>query len=176
MKIASVQANAVKIPRRDAEVAGTARLQVRLRNGSAMLSISASAYRFLNSNRTIYSTHIEALLVRTFFEARALNILQPDVGRTGFTEGRKIASLADVFYVPVALLICIGLGPQISAALPLAEVCSNLLVTECNQLVNQVTNRFLDEPIDIAATQLRLPEGAGLGVTPNPETLREFIV
>jgi D-galactarolactone cycloisomerase len=82
-----------------------------------------------------HRTRFELLPV---FEAGALDILQPDVGRVGITEGRKIASPADVFHVPCAPHISIGLGPQIAAALHLAAACSNLLVTEGNPLVYQL--------------------------------------
>src|SRR6185295_884596 len=79
-----------------------------------------------------YRTRFELL---PFFEARALDILQPDVGRTGITEGRKIASLAETFHIPIAPHISIGLGPQIAASLNLNAAAPNLRVIECNPLV-----------------------------------------
>src|SRR5262249_6050020 len=46
-----------------------------------------------------YRTRWELL---PFFESRAMDIVQPDIGRCGITEGRKIATLADTFQMPVA--------------------------------------------------------------------------
>jgi len=69
--------------------------------------------------------------------------LQPDVGRTGISDGREIASLAEALHVSVALRISIGLGPQIAAAPYLAAAFSNLTLTECNPLVYRVAKPFL---------------------------------
>ena len=120
-----------------------------------------------------YRTRFELL---PFFEARALDIVQPDVGRTGITEGRKIASMADAFHVAIAPHISIGLGPQIAAALHLNAATTNLRVIESNPLVYEVANRFLDEPIDFTASDVSVPSGPGLGIAPNLEALERFIV
>lgn len=120
-----------------------------------------------------YRTRFELL---PFFEARALDIVQPDVGRTGITEGRKIASMADGFHVPIAPHISIGLGPQIAAALHLSAATTNMRVIECNPLVYEVANRFLDEPIDFTSSSLNVPSGPGLGIAPNLEAIQHFLV
>jgi len=120
-----------------------------------------------------YRTRSELL---PFFEARALDIVQPDVGRTGITEGRKIASLAEAFHVPLAPHTSIGLGPQIAASLHLNAAATNLRVIECNPLVYKVANRYLDDPIDFTASGLGVPSGPGLGIVPNLEALENFIV
>src|SRR5262249_21265408 len=91
-----------------------------------------------------YRTRFELL---PFFEARALDVVQPDVGRVGISEGRKIANLAEAFHVPVAPHISIGLGPQIAAALHLAAATVNLKTVECNPKVFEIANRFLREPM-----------------------------
>jgi galactonate dehydratase len=108
-----------------------------------------------------YRTRFELL---PFFEQRALDIVQPDLGRVGLTEGQKIAALAETFHVAVAPHVSIGLGPQIAAALHFAAACPNLLVLECNPKIYEAANRFLKNPLSIAPTSLKIPEGPGLGI------------
>jgi len=74
-----------------------------------------------------YRTRYELL---PFFGAGGVDILQPDIGRSGLSEGRKLAILADTFHVPIAPHISIGLGPQIAAALHLSAACVNLQAIE----------------------------------------------
>ena len=40
--------------------------------------------------------------LREAFERRAFDIVMPDIGRTGLTEGMAIATLADTYNIPVA--------------------------------------------------------------------------
>jgi D-galactarolactone cycloisomerase len=84
-----------------------------------------------------YRTRYELL---PFFEAGGVDILQPDIGRSGLSEGGKLAILADTFHVPIAPHISIGLGPQIAAALHLIAACVNLQAIECNPQVYAVAN------------------------------------
>lgn len=115
-----------------------------------------------------YRTRFELL---PFFEARALDILQSDAGRTGITEGRRIAAVADTYHVSQAPHISIGLGPQLAAALHLAAASPGLLVVECNPKVLEVANRFLRAPIAFDASALVAPSGPGLGIEINEDLL-----
>ena len=65
--------------------------------------------------------------MRPFFEAGAVEVYQPDIGRTGITEGMKLCSLAELCNVPVAFHVSIGLGVQIAAALHVAASIPNLM-------------------------------------------------
>lgn len=120
-----------------------------------------------------YRTRFELL---PFFEQRALHIVQPDLGRTGITEARRIASVAGAFQVSVAPHVSIGLGPQIGAALHFAAACPNLRILECNPKVYEAANRFLREPLPLTPGTLAPPERPGLGVQPNLDALKPFIV
>jgi D-galactarolactone cycloisomerase len=110
-----------------------------------------------------------------FLNSGALDILQPDIGRTGLTEGRKIAALAETFHVPLAPHISTGLGPQIAAALHFGAASSSLLICECNPKVYSVANKFLVEPIDISPSHLNVPTGPGLGIEINEAALYDHI-
>jgi galactonate dehydratase len=118
-----------------------------------------------------YRTRFELL---PFFERRALHIVQPDLGRTGLTEARKIASLAETFHVQVAPHVSTGLGPQIAAALHFAAACPNFRILECNPKVYEVANRFLQAPLSMTPALLAPPAGPGLGIDIRLEELRPF--
>lgn len=118
-----------------------------------------------------YRTRFELL---PFFEQRALDIVQPDLGRVGITEVRKIAALAETFHIAVAPHVSIGLGPQIAAALHFATACPNLLMLECNPTIYEIANRFLKNPVAIAPAGLKAPEAPGLGIELNLVDLEPF--
>jgi D-galactarolactone cycloisomerase len=114
--------------------------------------------------------------MKPFFEAGAVEIYKPDIGRTGITEGIKLCALSELHNVPVALHISIGLGVQIAAALHVAAALLNLLFVECNPKVWLVAEQFLRVSLPIAAGVVGLPEGVGLGVEIDEAKLQPFIV
>jgi galactonate dehydratase len=114
--------------------------------------------------------------LRPFFEAGAVDVLQPDIGRTGVTEGMKLAALAETYNVPVALHVSIGLGVQIAAALQVAASIPNLLFVECNPQVWQVADTLLKSSLPVGAGVVGIPQGLGLGVEIDEEKLQSFIV
>jgi len=113
--------------------------------------------------------------MRPFFEAGALGVYQPDVGRTGSTEGMKLCSLAELCNVPVAFHVSIGLGVQIAAALHVAASIPNLMYVECNPKVWQVAEGLLKASLPVGAGVVGIPEGPGLGVEIDEEKLRPFV-
>jgi galactonate dehydratase len=119
-----------------------------------------------------YRTRFELL---PFFQAKGLDLLQPDIGRTGITEGRKIAALSETFHVPIAPHLSIGLGPQIAAALHFASAIPNLEIVECNPKVFEIANRFLQEPLSFSPSTISIPEGPGLGISIDEQKLRDVI-
>jgi galactonate dehydratase len=114
--------------------------------------------------------------LRPFFEAGAVEVLQPDIGRTGVTEGMKLAALAESYNAPIALHVSIGLGVQIAAALHVAASIPNLLFVECNPQVWQVADTLLTSSLPVGAGVVGIPNGVGLGVEIEEEKLQPFIV
>jgi galactonate dehydratase len=114
--------------------------------------------------------------LKPFFDAGAVEILQPDIGRSGITEGLKLCALAELHNVPVALHISIGLGVQIAAALHVAAALPNLLLVECNPQVWRVAETLLKASLPSGAGVVGLPDGAGLGVEVDEEKLQPYIV
>lgn len=141
------------------DVAGHARLTA---NAEVPIAIGES-----------YRTRFEML---PFFQSGALDILQPDIGRSGLTEGRKLAALAETFHVPLAPHVSIGLGPQIAAALHFGAACGNLLVMECNPSVYEAANVFLKDPIEFNFASLAVPTAPGLGVEIDEAELSQFVI
>jgi galactonate dehydratase len=84
-----------------------------------------------------------------FFDGGAMKIVQPDLGRTGITEGLRIAREAERRGVEVIPHVSIALGPQLAAAIHFAAAVPNCTMLEFNPTVLEMANRYLAEPISI---------------------------
>jgi galactonate dehydratase len=113
--------------------------------------------------------------MKPFFDAGAVEILQPDIGRSGITEGMKLCALAELHNVPVAFHISIGLGVQIAAALHVAASIPNLMLVECNPKVWQVAETLLKASLPVGAGVVGIPDGVGLGIEIDEDKLQPFI-
>lgn len=100
-----------------------------------------------------------------FFREGAVEVLQPDLGRCGITEGLRLASLAGA--APVVPHLSIAFGPQIAAALHFAAATPNCGLAEFNPSVLETANRFLAEPLRIEKASYQVPPGPGLGIEPH---------
>jgi D-galactarolactone cycloisomerase len=120
-----------------------------------------------------YRTRFEVL---PFFERGAVGVLQPDLGRSGITEARKLAVLADTHHVPIAPHVSIGLGPQVAAAIHLAAATPNLLLLECNPEVFELSTRLAHGALDWSVAGVPAPHEPGLGVHVDEEAVRRVAV
>ena len=68
--------------------------------------------------------------LREVFERRACDITMPDIARTGLTEGKRIASLADTYNIPVTPHIGGGGILSIAATVQFSAVIPNFLIME----------------------------------------------
>jgi galactonate dehydratase len=109
--------------------------------------------------------------MRPFFEAEALTVFQPDLGRCGITEGLRLAAEAQHHDAAVVPHISIAFGPQIAAALHFAAAAPGCDLTEYNPQVLTVANRFLHEPIRMEGNCYLVPQGPGLGIEINESVL-----
>jgi len=109
-------------------------------------------------------------------EARAADYLMPDVTWTGgISELKKIATLAEAYYVPISPHdaggpVNILAGGHVMLTVPNAhklETCRATL---------QSYDAFIDTPLDIRDGHLHLPGRPGLGIDMNIEALRERLV
>jgi len=113
---------------------------------------------------------------RPFIEQRAMDIVQPDVGRTGITELMHIASLAQTWNLQVAPHLSVGLGPCIAASIHVAAALPNLFMLEYQPPVFELANQLLDTPLMCEAGHYALPQGAGLGIAINEARVRESVM
>lgn len=103
--------------------------------------------------------------VAPFLEAGAVDVVKQDIAWTGgFTELRKVASLADQFELGVAPHNCLGpIG--FAATLHASAAMPNLYLMETVRSFLNVHHRDLIEEIPtIADGRLAVPEAPGLGV------------
>lgn len=99
-----------------------------------------------------------------FFEAQAMQIVQPDLGRTGITEGLRIAREAERRGVEVMPHVSIAMGPQLAAAIHFAAAIPNCKLLEFNPTVLDTANRYLQLPLRIDGDCYIVPQEPGLGV------------
>lgn len=110
---------------------------------------------------------------RELLENGGCRIVQPDLMHAGgFTEVRRIAALADMYYVPVAPHnpggpICTAASMHLAAAIP------NFLILEQMEPQRAMRDRASSVPIAFDNGDFLLPEGPGLGVEPDLEALRD---
>lgn len=105
----------------------------------------------------------------------ALRFVQPDLGRTGLSEGLRIAVLAAGHNAAVLPHVSIALGPQIAAAIHFSAAVENAPLLEFNPAVLEMANRFLAVPLRVEDAQWLVPEGPGLGVCLKEAELRAAI-
>ena len=111
-----------------------------------------------------------------WFEGKALTIAQPDIGRCGITEGRRICELAQLFHTPVSLHMGICGAALIAASMQVAAGTTNVEFIEYQPPSVEAANRYLMNPIICEAGEFHLPEGPGLGIEFNEEVLASYTV
>jgi D-galactarolactone cycloisomerase len=107
---------------------------------------------------------------------RALDIAQPDVARTGITEARTIAATASSLHIPVAPHHSTGLGVALAAGIQLAASLDNLLAFEFQPDTLPMANAILTTPIGGGPGQFTVPDGPGLGVQVDRETVEQAVI
>lgn len=101
---------------------------------------------------------------RAWLQARAVDLCQPDVARTGITEAMAIAELAAAYHVPVAPHHSVGLGVAVAAGLHVAAAIEAMPAFEFQPGTMAVANRILAAPLPGGPVSFPLPGSPGLGV------------
>lgn len=110
-----------------------------------------------------------------FLRERALDVIQPDIGRTGISEGRKILTLAETFNIPSAIHMAIGQCVYVAATAQVAMSTPNLLWLEMNPVVLEMANRFHRKPWTVENGTLKVSDLPGLGIEIDEEALQPYI-
>ena len=113
---------------------------------------------------------------RTLAERGHVDILQPDISRCGgLTVARQIAQLADDLgrrCVPHAWMTDL----LTSATLHLNAIMPNPLFVEFNVTRSPLVRELIRNPLELEDGHLRVPEGPGLGVGVDEETVARYRV
>ena len=111
---------------------------------------------------------------REIIEEGGCRIIQPDIMHAGgFTALRRIASLADTYYIPVAPHnpggpICTVASMHLAASVP------NFFILEQMEPQRSVRDKVSRPAIRFENGHFLLPEGPGLGLEPDLEALKEY--
>ena len=110
------------------------------------------------------------------FENELADFIMPDVTWTGgISELKKIATLAESYYIPISPHDASGpinvmAGAQVMMTVP------NFYKLETSRYDLSNYNSFIDEPLDIRKGDLYIPERPGLGVNLDPEALKKYAI
>ena len=110
----------------------------------------------------------------SFMARDAVDILQPDVARAGgISEVRTIAAAAAERRLPISLHTY-GDGVALAASLHLAAALEDSSVMEFDYNENPLRSGLLREPLEPVNGSMRPPDGPGLGVTLDPESVERY--
>lgn len=101
---------------------------------------------------------------REWIAARAVDLCQPDVGRTGITELMAIAELAAAHHLPVAPHHSVGLGVAAAAGIHVSAAIEAMPSFEYQPTTMAVAGRILTEDIPGGPVAFPVPDRPGLGV------------
>ena len=113
---------------------------------------------------------------RTLLEPQAVDIVAPDLPRVGgMRETQKIADLADMYYIPVAMHnVSSPIGTMASAQV--AAAIPNSLAVEFHSYQLDWWEDLVEEDDLIVDGRMEIPEEAGLGLTLNLDAVETHMV
>jgi galactonate dehydratase len=104
---------------------------------------------------------------RPRLEARAVSIVQPEMGHTGITQFMRIAHLAEAHHARVIPHATIGAGIFVAASLQASAAILSLPWHEFQHSIFPRSAELMHGRLECAEGYFALPEGPGLGVKPN---------
>ena len=114
--------------------------------------------------------------LREVFERRACDITMPDIARTGLTEGKRIASLADTYNIPVTPHIGGGGILSIAATVQFSATIPNFLIMEHSPEAYESKGQITTRKPTIENGAFVIDDVPGLGITINTEMLEAFAI
>ncbi len=111
-----------------------------------------------------------------FIMNEALDVIHPDIVFAGGVTGcRKIADLAELFYIPVATHN-VGSLVQNMATAHFGASVRNFVVSETRISQNPLIDEMGEDEVTVVDGKLPVPTKPGLGITLIPEVLRENLM
>ena len=112
--------------------------------------------------------------MREQFERRAYDILMHDIGRTGITEGHRIATLADTYNIPVAPHVGGGGILSVASTVEFSASCPNFMIMEHSHHANAIKSRILKNPYEPENGYYKVTDKPGLGVEVDEDALETY--
>lgn len=112
--------------------------------------------------------------MREQLERRAYDILMHDIGRTGITEGHRIATLADTYNIPVAPHVGGGGILSVAATVQFSASCPNFMIMEHGHHANAVKSVILTEPYEPVDGHYIVNDRPGIGVEVDEAALERY--
>ena len=109
---------------------------------------------------------------QTWFENGAIEVVQPDIGRTGITSGMKIAGLAEARNIAVAPHVGVCSGIAMAATWQFAAAIPNFSIQENQLELLRRTSRILNPPLAVEDGELLVPDLPGFGFTIDEDMVR----
>jgi L-alanine-DL-glutamate epimerase-like enolase superfamily enzyme len=108
---------------------------------------------------------------------KAVDLILPDICRAGgITEGRKIATVADLHNVRWAAHVSMGTSVHVAAAAHLAAASANFLIFEFSSTPNPIGDDLLTRPLHPEGGILHVPDGPGLGIEFDEAKLQQHLL
>jgi galactonate dehydratase len=106
---------------------------------------------------------------RPRFEARAMSIIQPEMGHCGISEFSAIGRLAQTFHMKVMPHASISVGIFMAASLQVASTLQNVPYHEYQHSIFDRNLTFTHTDMACEAGRYTIPTGAGIGAEPKDE-------
>lgn len=107
-----------------------------------------------------------------WFQAEAMDIVQPDLMRNGVSETVAIGELAQAFNLPVALHTGVVTAVGMAASWQVASTMRTFLIQELQPVMLETFNPWLAEPLRVIDGAVVVPTGPGLGIDVDEERVR----
>jgi D-xylonate dehydratase len=141
-------------------------------NHDAQREVTASTATPIATGENVYRTHGN----RDLIEQEAVDIVAPDIPRVGgMREGQKIANMADMYYIPVAMHnVSSPVGTMASAQL--AATIPNSLAVEFHSYQLGWWEDLVEQDDLIVDGRMAIPEEPGLGIDLDLDVVAENMV
>jgi len=141
-------------------------------NHDAQQAVTESTATPIATGENVYRVHGN----RRLLEEQAVDIVAPDIPKVGgMREGRKIATLADLYYLPVAMHnVASPIGTMASAQL--GASIPNFLAVEFHSYQLGWWEDLVEEDGLIENGQMEIPEAPGLGLTLDLDAVAAHVV
>ncbi len=114
--------------------------------------------------------------MREAFERRNCDVTMPDIGRTGLTEGKRIAVLADTYNIPFPPHIGGGGILSIAASIQLSAAIPNFLIMEHSPSAHENKCRITRDAPQVQDGHFPVTDAPGLGVDVDDDAMEALAI